>query len=387
MYDVLPAKGDAWTPAGNARSVFRKARLRAIVAKVLHKTKLAFALASAWFLLAGTYAQASSQQSVVLKYAVDPRLASCPDVVAFRAMMAERLGYDPCHEGSALGVEIRARPAEQGIDGILHWSTPGEGRVADRHFSSRGQDCHELMATIAFAVAVQLELMATRAAAEVPPSWPPAADIDAHAVTEQTIPEVSRLPAATSTSATTPPVPISNGQNVSAWSAMSGAGPAVGTGLAPDAIFSGRLFLSAGLGRARLELGAEASLPATSYQYNGGGFRHQLTLGTLAACAAPSSLQVCGLAKLGVLRVHGVGIDNPASPSGPVALVGPRIAYVLGLGRRLMLLAHVDGLYSLKTWSVDVNHTVMWTMPRFAVVAGIDLGIRFSLATGPDARQ
>ena len=158
---------------------------------------------------------------------------------------------------------------------------------------------------------------------------------------------------------------------------MAGLGPAVGIGLGPDPVAQGRLFFAVQYGMGSIELGAEASLPSTTRQPGGGGFRHQLILGSLAACGWYRSISACALTKLGRIQVQGIGVDEPASPAGFVAQVGPRLAYSLGLGEHVMLLGHVDALYLLTPWTVYVNHVAVWTMPRFAAVAGIDLAVNF----------
>jgi hypothetical protein len=135
--------------------------------------RIVFALACAGCLaIAGGRVYAGSKPYVDLKYDVDPTLRSCPDAVEFRSMIVERLKYDPYREGSALVVEVRAQPSEQGLDGSVRWSSPTDPGLSERHFSPKSQDCHELMATIAFVVAVQLELMATVGPTTRPTAWP-----------------------------------------------------------------------------------------------------------------------------------------------------------------------------------------------------------------------
>jgi hypothetical protein len=343
-------------------------------------SRIAFALACAgWLAISGRQAYAAAKPFFDLKYEVDPALRVCPEAVEFRAMVAERLKYDPYQGGSALVVEVRARPSEAGLDGSVRWSSPAESGLSERHFSPRSQDCHELMATIAFVVAVQLELMATDSGPEVAPKSTEGGAgkgpdiVGSPAVTPAEVPSGAQTPADTSEpeSASAAVAPSSKG---SFW---TGAGPTVGLGLAPAASVQGRLFLAAEFTRVALEIGAEASLPTTTYQDHGGGFRYQLTLGTLVACARHGSMEVCGLGKLGRLGVRGVAVDRPASATGFVAQVGPRVAYSLALGDHLALQAHVDALLLLTPWTVDVNHVPMWTMPRFAGVAGIDVAVRF----------
>jgi hypothetical protein len=348
---------------------------------VFEKTpRIAFALACAgWLAISGRQVYAGAKPFFDLKYDVDPALRACPDAVEFRSMVAERLKYDPYRGGSALVVEVRARPSEEGLDGSVRWSSPAESGLSERHFSPKSQDCHELMATIAFVVAVQLELMATESGPEVAPKatdggTDKAPDMVASPATAAAqAPSVTPSDTGAAESDSVPAAPASP----SNWSALAGAGPTVGLGLAPAAIVQGRLFLAAEFTRIALEIGAEASLPTMTYQDHGGGFRYQLTLGTLAACARHRSMQVCGLGKLGRLAVRGVAVDKPASAAGFVAQVGPRVSYSVALGDHVALLAHVDALLLLTPWTVDVNRVPMWTIPRFAGVAGIDLAARF----------
>ncbi|MBN1611881.1 MAG: hypothetical protein JW940_34940 [Polyangiaceae bacterium] len=333
-------------------------------------------LLSAGLVSARAHAQAVPKQFVDLTYRVDPALQGCPSADEFRSMVAQRLGYDPYRAGATLGVQVRVRSAETGIEGAIDWSTTTDQRVGERHFASRSGDCHQMMATMGFVLAVQIQLMATE----------PAAEDSAHsAETEPTVQNRAaprNAPARRDRRVGAKPTRTSGLRRRSApssppWSATAGAGPSVGFGLGPDPIVQGRLLLTLGLGQAALELGVEASLPSTTELAQGGGFRHELMLGTLGACGCYGSISACGLAKLGRIQVHGTGVDRPASPAGFFAQAGPGLAYSLALGDRLGLLGHLDALYLLTPWTVDLNHVAVWTMPRLSAVAGIDLTLRF----------
>lgn len=339
----------------------------------------AFALACAgWLALASVDAKAAPAplppQLIDLKYDVAPSLG-CPDAVEFRAMLAERLGRDPHREGAAMRVDVRARPVEQGqgqgIEGTIRWSGSADPTTAERHFSPKGRDCAELMATVAFVLAVQIKLAdggASEAAA-------PADELGAKA------PEVA--PSLPVTQPETPPQASAaveshtSSSSVPSWILDVGIGPSVGVALAPNVVALGRVFVAAHVGRAAVELGVEASWPTRMYQDHGGGFRHQLTLGSLAACVGHKGLQLCGVGKLGALNVHGLAVDNAESPTGFVAFAGGRAAYTLDLGDHVALLAHGDALALLTPWTVSVNRSDIWVMPRFGGNAGIDLLIRF----------
>jgi hypothetical protein len=332
---------------------------------------------SAWLPVARAHAQAVSKQYVELKYEVDPALQGCPSEDEFRAMVTRRLRYDPYRSGSTLGVQVRVRAAETGIEGAIAWSTNTDQRVGERHFASQSGDCRQMMATMGFVLAVQIQLMATETASEGaarPTETKPAVrheSVPSHASARGGREAGARPPARTSR------VRPGSAPSSNTWSASAGVGPSVGFGLGPGPVAQGRLFLTVRLGPAAVELGAEAGLPSTTHLDQSGGFRHELMLGTLGACGWHESISACAVAKLGRIQVHGSGVDRPASPAGFFAQVGPRLAYSLGLGDRAGLLGHLGAAYSLTPWTVDLNHVGVWTMPRFSAVAGIDLTVRF----------
>ncbi len=323
-------------------------------------------------LAARAQAQPVPKLFVDLTYDVDSALEGCPSAIEFRTLVAQQLGYDPCRVDSTVGLAVHVRPTETGIEGAIDWSTAAGKRLGERRFASRSDDCREMMTTVGFVVAVQIQLMASEQATE------PTAPIDAGSSGRSGLPadlvpgEVTVTLSVKTFDVRAPP--LSNQTN---WMTMVGAGPSIGFGPGPGAVAQGRLFLAVQRAWAELEVGAEASLPSTKREDYGGGFRHELLLGTLAACGWYRSFSACGLGKLGRLQVHGVGVDKPTSSGGLVGQIGPRFAYSLGLGGHFILLGHVDGLYLVTPWTVDLNNVAVWTMPRFNAVAGIDLAIRF----------
>ena len=333
---------------------------------------------SVWLLVASAHAQLPPKLFVDLTYEVDPALEDCPSEDELRSIVTRRLSYDPVRAGSPLGAEVRVRAVESGMEGAIDWSTGAEQRLGERRFSSETHDCHEMVKTMGFVLAVQIQLMATEPTArEAPQSEEKEPPTRGGAAAS---PAPSR--GARRVDAAAPPtkpleVPARSARGSNRWSVMAGLGPAVGIGLGPDPIAQGRLFGAVQYGRGSIELGAEASLPSTTHLSGGGGFRHQLMLGSLAACGWHGPISACALAKLGRIQVKGIGIDEPASPAGFVAQVGPRFTYSLGLGDDLVLMAHVDALYLLTPWTVYVNHVAVWTMPRFGAVAGIDVAVNF----------
>jgi hypothetical protein len=299
-------------------------------------------------------AHADPRLFIDLKYDVEPALSDCMGGAEFRALVARQVGYDPYRVGADLGVEVRVLSVEREIQGTIDWASPTRGRIGERRFASEGRDCNTMLATMGFALAVQIQLMAVEPAAEPPPE----ALGDDHGVLpgkeHQDVPNTGR-----------------------ALSVSGGAGTAAGLGLGPNPVVQGRLLLSLGFGQAFSEIGVEATLPSTTRQEYGGGFRHRLVLGTWAGCGLHGATSACAVVKLGQLGVQGTGLDKPATAGGFVAQAGVRLGYSVAIGHQLALVGHADALYLLTSWTIDVNHVAVWTMPRVSALAGIDLALRF----------
>jgi hypothetical protein len=335
-------------------------------------------MASVWLWVAPTGAEVEPRPYVDLKYEVDPALQDCPNVLEFRDVVAQKLGYDPYRPGSTLGVDVRVVPTATGLAGTLAWRTTGDGQVQERLFSSGSGGCHEIVATMAFVVAVQVQLASTESAAEVEPQSADAGPVTLAQSPPTRLPMTSGKQTAGGVRSSvegfkvvTLPIPPTTSRSV-----VVGGGPLVGFGLGPETVALGRLFVALEHGPAVFELATVASLPATHLS-SGGGFEYRLMSASVAACGRYHSVLACGLANLGCMQVQGFGVDDPASPRGFVAQVGPRLGYVLSLGEHLLLHGHFEGLYSLTPWTVDLDGMDVWAMPRLSVVAGLDLGVRF----------
>jgi hypothetical protein len=333
-------------------------------------------LATLCFMLATSRALAAPVLFVDLKYEVDPALHGCPSADDFRNMVVQQLGYDPYLADATLHVVVRAQTTERGIEGSIDWNAPMQKRVGERRFTSRSRDCQELIVAMGFVVAVEIQLLATDLGTE-PDSAPQAANAATSNPHAEAEPSTARPPPPEQTR-TPPPMEIpSSARGPSLWSTIAGMGASAGLGLGPTVIAQGRIFLQLRRRDASVELGAEASLPTTTHQTDGLGFRQNLVLGTIAACGHHGLASACVLGKFGQIRVRGLGVDNPASPTGFIAQAGPRLAVTLGLGEQLLLVGHADGLVLLTPWTVDLNGTALWAMPRFGAALGIDLAARF----------
>jgi hypothetical protein len=156
-----------------------------------------------------------------------------------------------------------------------------------------------------------------------------------------------------------------------------GMGPSLDWGIAPSVTASARLFLGVRRSDLSLEVGGEASLPSTERQWDGSGFRQSLLGASAALCGHRQALSACALGKASQVRVTGLGVDHPRSPTGMAAHIGLRFAAALQLGGPWFATAHLDALGLLTPYTVSLSQAGVWEMPRLGAMAGIDVGARF----------
>lgn len=306
-------------------------------------------------------AHASTQILVALDYDVPSDGNGCPDVEEFRANVSRQLHYDPFRPTADRRVAVQIARKEVGFDGRIRW-TDADGRwVGDRRLTSRRADCGEIAASVAFSVAVQVQLLAALEPPpepEPPPPPPPPPPVAPPAPTVVVEPPP-------------PPAPVPR----LTWSV--GLGPALALGVAPRATGLARLFVSARGRRFSLELAADATLPATQHEADGTGFSLERFAGGAAGCGHASAFAACVTGTIGILRARGTGIDAPATPTGAFSQIGARFAATRDFGDRYFAAVRVDGLVMLSSWTVAVNQVDAWTTPRVAGAIGFDLGAHF----------
>jgi len=313
------------------------------------------ACAGAAALLLGGAARAAPQVLATLEYEVAPDANGCPDSEEFGANVARQLRYDPFRADADRRVSVQIARKEAGFEGHIKW-TDADGHLGgDRHLKSRSADCREIGASLAFSVAVQIQLLSTLAPPPEPPPPPPPP------------PAVPTVIA--------PPPPPPPPARVPTWSV--GLGPALAIGVAPETTGLARLFVSGRRDRFSLELAVDAALPATRHEVDGSGFSLDRFAAGTAGCAHFRMLAGCLTATGGLLRASGVGVNAPASPTGWFSQLGARVAATLDFGDRFFATARVDGLVMLSPWTVTLNDIAAWTTPRVGALIGLDLGARF----------
>jgi len=297
----------------------------------------------------------------------------CPDTDAFQAVVTGRLGYNPFRANASERVIVRIEAARRALEGRIEWRDAAGGWIGEQAFPSRTGDCGELARAMGFALALQIQLMATTAA-EPRPAAPTAAANAAPPPTVAPSPtDVATVPTtATRQGGTTKPDVATPGPSI-----LVGAGGAVGLGVASSAVPLGRLFGAVEWSHLAVELAAEVSAPSTTRQIDGAGFSQQQFLASLAGCGVLTPLRACLIAKVGEIRVVGQGVEFPATSYGLVAQAGLRLAVTHMLGSRLQIGAHADGLALITQGVVTLDSMPVWTTPRLAGLFGAEIGVRF----------
>jgi hypothetical protein len=331
---------------------------------------LVTALAAALVLAAAprrTYG--ATDTTVRLDYRADEQ-GACAGEDELRRMVTEQLGHDPFDAEAERRVAISIVKTDIGFQGRIVW-TEADGRlVGQRVLSSRSHDCREIAANVAFAVALQLQLVdrAQSDSSTAPPNTEPPPETTDHAHAAPVVPWHPAPPVE-------PPAGPTDTTPIRPRLAV-GAGPAVGLGMAPEVTAFGRLFVTARFGGWSGELAADASLPATQRELDGSGVVVNAMGSSAAGCAHLSAVSGCLLGRLGWLRARGTGVDVPRTSWGHFSEVGLRVAGSMELGG-FTVSVHADALVMLARWNVVLNDTAVWSVPRVGGLVGLDVALRF----------
>lgn len=335
---------------------------------------------------------AATDTVVRLEYQADPQ-TRCADEDELRRAVRMQLGRDPFRNDAGWRLSVTITRTDNGFEGQILW-TESDGRpFGKRILSSRARDCREIAANLAFAVALQLQLV-DRGLLPNPGAGTPGPErlgradeptqraIGDAAVASRGPPPVRpQPPAPLPPSPPGPPVrsPDQAGTATAPPERVRlalGVGPAVGFGLTPEATAFGRVFL---LGRLRMfsaEVAADASLPVHQTEPDGTGVRMTALGSSLAGCVHVSMASGCLLGRLGWLRARGTAVTAPSTSWGRFGELGLRVAGTREWGR-FSVRVHADALLMLSRWNVLLNDTVVWPIPRVGALIGVDVAVRF----------
>lgn len=331
-------------------------------------------------------------------------LPGCADANGFRDSVQRQLGYDPFRAPAERRVAVRVSRADAGYEGRIQWTDARGRNVGERRLSTRRPGCAEIVNNLAFAVAVQLQLLAAVTPPPAPPapalsesSAPPASPgagspgssstvaVEAAPATERPsppsappaiepppAPQRSTSPAAIGVAAPSTSDPATAGT----FRLSIGLGPSLALALAPRPTATGRLFVDGRLSWFSFELSFDGALPVEQQEAAGAGFSLHRFASQGAACAHSRVIGACVAAGLAYLQASGAGVDAPRTPGGLSAQSGVRLFATQDFGSRYFASVRVEGLVVLSRWTVVLNELSVWSTPRLATLIGVDVGAR-----------
>jgi len=313
---------------------------------------------------------AAAGLSARLVYLRSGSAEACPDQAALKKAVAKRLGYDPflaaaAHtivaEVSGNGEQLRARARLLDDAGLV---------LGSRELVGKGENCGELLASLALAISLTLDPMVVASVTTEPLPGPDDAresELPRPLTSESNTREASSTtgsarpePAAQSASApeqpTTKPIalpsrrPLSLALQAQIFGALGwvpNLSPAFGLGVELRDRFSS------------LELNGVHTFAQTRASGSDQSATVSLTYAALAPCAWLGPFAGCALGTLGSYRASGNGVDTPRSASHLHAATGLRAKAALAISAHMAILFDVDGVKVL-------------TRPRF-LVAGQEI--------------
>lgn len=352
----------ALAPDGPRRLAFRMKILSPVVAPARRALLAAALTAAALGVPRDAHAVAAPTIVTQLDYAAAP---GCPGADSFQAVVTRRLGYDAFRADAAATVLVRIESTGRALEGRLEWRDRDGTPIGDQLFPSRSGDCAELARAMGFALALQIQLMATSAGEPRPEPPPP--------------PPVTPAAPPVKPPERAPPPAVALAPTVERRgpSLQLGVGASAGLGLSSGPVALGRLFAIASWSRVAIEAAGEVSVPSTTRRADGAGFSQEQFVASLAGCGVRPPWSLCAVGKLGALRVTGQAVDVPLTASGLLAQTGLRLAWAHELGHRASIVAAAEGLVRLTQGTVTLDEFPVWTSPRFAALLGIGLAVRF----------
>jgi hypothetical protein len=309
---------------------------------------------------------------VSLEYTAAPE---CPVADDFMAIVGDRLGYNAFRKNATTHVQAEILPRGRAFEGHIEWRNAQGLWTGDRSFPSRSDDCRQLVRAMAFALALQIQFLATETTsveaskASATPVGEPAKTVPPPPRTDQLSNESPVAPALTAD--------VFSPSKKTRWILSIGAGASVAFGLSSTADPLARAVVDLAFTHVSLDLGAAVGWPTTTRRPDGAGFSQRLLLIGAAGCGTAGRARVCLLANSGVARVTGKDIDVPTSSSGPIFQTGLRLAWMQPLGRHVYVAPLAEGLLNVMRWTVDLDQLPVWTAPRLAAIVGIDAGMQF----------
>lgn len=339
-------------------------------------------------LVVGSYAGTVAAQTlqVTLDYATDTSLEGCPGEPAFRKLVEAQLGHDPFRDGAEYRVSVRAQRGAGGVTGSVRWQHVSLDVGGERQLSD--QSCHDLVQTMAFAVAVQLQLYEAGASGNEPQEPPEHEPPSGGAADETVRDDSSGAKPDASAPATASPAPNSKPGTASSargpeagegrttdhpWATSLGMGMGVRLRRAPEFTPEARFFATAGSRVLEGELAVGGTWPRKWDANAVEGFRYWSAWASGAACARGGNIVGCVVGRLERLAAKGFGVDEPRSSSAWLTELGPRFAVFVEATPEWRASMYVEARAQLVPARVILDAAQVYETPPWSLTFGVDI--------------
>jgi hypothetical protein len=317
--------------------------------------------------LAALVRTAEASPSAKLVYVRGTGADACPGEDELRKAVATRIGYDPFFPTAQKTVIAQVTRTSGGYHGKVQ-IVGDDGKVrGERDLASKGDDCAELVSTMALAVSIALDDLDedVHPSAPTPAAPEPVPPPRAEVTRVEPRPEAPPRPPA-------PAAPAGPRLELGA-----SAGPTISIGTAPALAVGASVAATLGYGAvgARLELRGE--LPSSGSLGATGVVSTSTILAALSGCVRGKVPFGCLGAGLGSLSSKTEGIARPASDSGRLVVLLASAGADVALGRTLYLEPFLEGALNLTPHHVEVDGSRAFSVPIVAGTVGLHLGGHF----------
>jgi hypothetical protein len=306
-----------------------------------------------------------------LEFVRDAGAEACPDELALRNAVADRLGSDPFWPAAPRAVAVVLDREGHRFRARVLLRDAASGKIlGTRVLTSAEKECTELFSALALAVAIAVD---PESATRAPRSDPSPSETSTSAPPPQraaTHPEPAPPVA--------PPPPVDASRRASATPfvlrILGGAMLALGTSPEPEPGFRVGGSFSGGRFSIDVEARADAPVAAKSFGRDGGLRTYPVLFGAIP-CARFGAFSACASGHVGFLR--GSSSADPRPRVTVLATLGTRVAVEVPARGRLFAQIHTDLMVPVTPTHLLVHGRTVWSVAPVAEASGLAAGVRF----------
>lgn len=290
---------------------------------------------------------------------------ACPGEDDLRKAVAARLGYDPFFPSAQKTVVAEVARTPSGYRGKVQIVGDSGALRGARELATKGDDCAELVSTMALAISIAIDDLDAEERARAPeaPDEPaPPASAEVAPVLLEAAPAETRPPEAPKKA---PAIRGDFGASV---------GPTASFGVAPAPAVGASLAAVLGYGRFAVRGSFRADLAASAAFAPVGRVSGHSFVGTLEGCVRSELPFVCAGGGLGSIATETSGITRGASDDGLLAIVVGTVGARVRLGTAVYLEPFATGVVELIDQDVRVDGRSVFSLPRIGGTLGLHLG-------------